>query len=44
MKAGMWNVYTIMYSARVARLPSITGSQACATATRTMARYFTLSK
>lgn len=40
----MWNVYTIMYSARVVRLPSITGSHAWATATSTIARYFTLSK
>lgn len=40
----MWNVYTTMYRARVMRLPSITGSQAWATATSTIARYFTLSK
>lgn len=40
----MWNVYTTMYSARAVRLPSITGSQAWATATSTIARYFTLSK
>lgn len=40
----MWNEYTTMYSARAVRLPSITGSHACATATSTIARYFTLSK
>ncbi|EST22981.1 hypothetical protein M877_28080 [Streptomyces niveus NCIMB 11891] len=33
-----------MYSAFVARLPSITGSQAWPIATSTMARYFALSK
>ncbi|OSY52325.1 hypothetical protein BG846_01972 [Streptomyces fradiae ATCC 10745 = DSM 40063] len=27
-KAGMWKAYTTMYSARVARLPSMTGSHA----------------
>lgn len=40
----MWKVYATMYSARAVRLPSITGSHECATATSTMARYLTLSK
>ncbi|CAM5415647.1 hypothetical protein SANTM175S_08772 [Streptomyces antimycoticus] len=44
MKAGMWKVYTTMYSASAVRLESVSGSQEWAIATSTIARYFALSK